>query len=754
MLAYNRFMENHQKNTFLKLTGVSCASCVKTIETALQEVENVNKAEVNFAERMATVSGNVDPEALIKAVKAVGYDAKVFVDNGTEASLGEESQEQELYKKLLKKTWVGLVVGIFLFIVGTFKLIPPLTTLTGQISWFIIGIVALFTLIYSGSHFYIGAWKSFRVHNATMDTLIALGTGAAWLYSMVVVLIPRLIPISAAHVYFEIAVILVALVDLGQALEIRARGKTSDAIKKLLDLRPKTARVVRGTQEIDIPISQVVVGDILRVRPGDKIPVDGLITSGHSSVDESMLTGESMPVNKNAGDKVIGATINKLGTFLFKAEHIGKDTALAQIIALVKKAQGSKPPIAKLADKVSAIFVPSVLIIAVITALIWFNFGPSPSYVLVTAMTVLIIACPCALGLAAPISVIVGVGKAAEHGILIRNGEALQQASMLTVIILDKTGTITVGKPAVTALHPFNAWDKDKLLQYAASIETGSEHVLGEAILNAAKEKKLAPLPIKNFEAIIGRGIKAIANDQFILFGNFKLMAENDIKISPEQKRLAEKLANMGQTPMFLTANGNLQGIIAVADPIKPESKAAIQRLQNLGLKIIMITGDNSMTAHAVAKQVGIKDVIAEVLPQDKSFKVAELQAEGEIVGMVGDGINDAPALAQADVGIAIGTGADVAIESADIALMSGSLHGVADAISVSKKTLGNIKQNLFGAFIYNVLGIPIAAGILYPFFGVLLNPIVAGAAMAFSSVTVVSNANRLRWAKIRDKKS
>jgi Cu+-exporting ATPase len=606
-------------------------------------------------------------------------------------------------------------------------------------------------MIYSGRHFYVGAWKAFLSHNANMDTLIALGTGAAWLYSMIVTIIPHKFPPQAAHVYFEAAAIIIALIDLGQALEIKARGKTSLAIKRLLGLEAKTARVVRGTQEIDIPISDVIVGDIVRVRPGEKIPVDGVVTEGHSSVDESMLTGEPLPVAKNAGDKVVGATINKLGTFLFKADHVGKQTVLAQIVNLVKKAQGSKPPIARLADLVSSVFVPTVMILAIITGLIWFNFGPLPkiTYILITTMTVLIIACPCALGLAAPISVMVSVGKAAEYGILIRNGAALQKSSQLTVIVLDKTGTITQGKPSVTAIETTKNLDPTILLQWAASIESGSEHPLAEAIVAAAKERKLDLLESKDFAAEAGKGVSGLIENKKVLFGNLKLMSENNISLENFLEK-AKELANLGQTPMFLAVDNQIAGIIAVADPIKEDSKEAIARLHQLGLQIFMITGDNETTARAVAKQVGVDEVLAEVLPQDKSQKVAELQSEGEIVGMVGDGINDAPALAQADVGFAIGTGTDVAIESADVTLMRGSLHGVTDAIIISKKTLRNIKQNLFGAFIYNVIGIPIAAGILYPFTRMLLNPIIAGAAMAFSSVTVVSNANRLRSMKIR----
>ena len=527
----------------------------------------------------------------------------------------------------------------------------------------------------------------------------------------------------------------------------RARGKPSEAIKRLIGLQPKTARVIRNGQEMDVPISEVGLDETLRVRPGEKIPVDGVIIEGHSSVDESMLTGEPMPVEKKVGDEVTGGTLNTSGTFLFQAKHIGADTALARIIEMVRRAQSSKPAIGRLADKISSVFVPAVLIIAVLTLLAWFNLGPEPklSFMLVTTMTVLIIACPCALGLATPISIMVGVGKAAEYGILIRNGEALQQAGKLTTVVLDKTGTVTAGHPTVTMLVPIAGFDDKQLLIFAASLEAGSEHPLAQAIVEAAHTRSLSLLPLSGFEALTGRGVRGSVDGRAVLFGNARFMNEQGIELDDLPTRAAQ-LAEQAQTPMYLAVDGKAAGIVAVADPIKPDSKAAIARMHALGLKVVMITGDNHATADAVARQVGIDEVLAEVLPGDKAAKVAELQGRGKVVGMVGDGINDAPALAQADVGYAIGTGTDVAIESADVTLMRGSLHGVPDAIAISRATVRNIKQNLFGAFIYNVLGIPIAAGVLYPFIGLLLNPVIAGAAMAMSSVTVVSNANRLRW--------
>lgn len=733
---------------YFSIMGMHCASCARTIEKALHQVPGVQSAEVNFAQRTAHVTGSAKLNDLFVAVKTAGYEAKLINDSVVEEDTVAQ-EEMQLYKNLLRKTWIAGLVGVVLMILGIFAILPPLTTVTGQIIWLMLGIITIIIMIYSGGHFFVGAWQAFKNHNANMDTLIALGTGAAWLYSMIVVIVPQLFPAAAAHLYFEAAIIIIALVNLGAALEIRARGKTSLAIKNLMNLQPKNAHIIRNEQEIEVPIAEVVMGDIIRVRPGEKIPVDGIIIEGHSLVDEAMVTGESMPVAKKVGDNVVGATINKSGSFLFKAERVGKATVLAQIIALVKKAQGSKPPIARLADIVSGFFVPTVMLIAIVTALIWFNVGETPALVLVTAVTVLIIACPCALGLAAPIAVIVGIGKAAENNILIRNGAALQQASQLTTIVLDKTGTITEGHPRVTAIKPLSNWDTTRLLQYAASVEINSEHPLAEAIMMSAKEQNISLLEVHDFMALSGYGVQATIKKQNVLLGNVKLMQQQQIDII-ELENHADEFAAQGQTPIYLAVENKLVGIIAVADPIKADAIAAIKRLKNLDLTVVMITGDHRATAAAVAKQVGIDVVLAEVLPAEKSEKIMELQADNQIVGMVGDGINDAPALTQADVGFAIGTGTDIAIESADVALMRGSLHGVADAITISQRTMNNIKQNLFGAFIYNVLGIPIAAGILFPLWGILLNPMIAGAAMAFSSVTVVSNANRLRFLKIK----
>jgi Cu+-exporting ATPase len=571
---------------------------------------------------------------------------------------------------------------------------------------------------------------------------------------MLITLFPEIVPSLARHAYFEAATIIIALINFGSALEMRARGKTSEAIKRLIGLQPKTARVIRDGIEQDIPIADVGLDETLRVRPGEKIPVDGHIIEGHSSVDESMLTGEPLPIEKKAGDEVVGGTINKSGSFLFQAKRIGRDTALARIIEMVRQAQNSKPAIGRLADKISSVFVPSVLIISVITFMVWANFGPEPrlSYMLVSTMTVLIIACPCALGLATPISVMVGVGKAAEYGVLIRNGEALQAAGKLTTVVLDKTGTVTEGSPTVTDIVTTGNWQEDEVLRYAASIESGSEHPLAEAIVDAAKVKGLQLESASSFEAVAGHGVTGSLGGKTVALGNEKLMHTGGVDID-ELATDAEILALTAQTPMYLAVDSRLVGLIAVSDPIKKDSKSAIDRLHRKGIKVVMLTGDNQKTADVVAQQVGVDEVIADVLPEDKAGKVAELQARGDIVGMVGDGINDAPALARANIGFAIGTGTDVAIESADITLMRGSLHGVPDAIDISRATVRNIKQNLFGAFVYNSLGIPVAAGILFPFFGILLNPIIAGGAMAMSSVTVVSNANRLRLFKAGGKR-
>jgi Cu+-exporting ATPase len=732
----------------LLIEGASCASCVSKIETALQAVLGVESAEMNLAQRTVSVMGSASSLPLIDAIKNIGYKAQTLNDKSDDQVMVEKDRADQLYyKRLIGNTTVALGLGVPLMIYGLFIGEMTVSTTAERIVWGFVGLVTLLVMATSGRHFYIGGWKSIGSHTANMDTLIALGTGAAWLYSMLVVFLPQLLPEMARHVYFEATAMIIGLINLGLALEVKARGRTSEAIKRLIGLQAKTARVVRDGKEVDILIENVVLDDIVRIRPGDKVPVDGVVIDGRTNMDESMLTGESVPVGKKIGDTVATGTLNKTGSILFKASRVGKDTALAQIIDMVKHAQNSKPPIGRLADVIAAYFVPSIMIIAVISALVWLNFGPSPTvaFAVVSATTVLIIACPCALGLATPMSVMVGVGKAAEAGVLIGNGEALQTASKVTVMVVDKTGTITLGQPKVTDVVLASAMSKAQALQLAASLEAGSEHPLAQAIVDSAKEQGIDPGRVTDFNAIAGHGVEGVVDTQRVYFGNQRLMHDKNIEIDAYLEQ-AQAFAEDAKTPMYLAVEGELAAIVAVADPIKNDSIAAIERLQTNGLRVVMLTGDNRATAAAVAKKVGITEFYAEVLPQDKTDKIKQLQMEGEIVGMTGDGINDAPALAIADVGFAIGTGTDVAIESADITLMRGSLHGLADAIAISKATLKNIKQNLFGAFIYNAAGVPIAAGILYPFFGLLLSPVIAGAAMAFSSLTVVLNANRLRF--------
>jgi Cu+-exporting ATPase len=750
-----------EQQIHLSIGGMSCAGCVAAVEKALQAVPGVAEASVSFAEHTALVSGTADVDTLVRAVVDAGYEAAEM--KGLDEEQAErEAKELAHTRQLFKQAAVAALVGFPLMSAGMAGKLPPLAG--GTAFWLFIAVVTLAAMLYSGRHFFIGAWKQFKHHNANMDTLIAIGTGSAWFYSLAITLAPNSVPTLAQHAYFEAATIIIALINFGSALEMRARGKTSEAIRRLVGLQPKHARVVREGKELDVAIITVGLGETVRVRPGERIPLDGTIIDGHSYVDESMISGEPLPVDKVKGDEVIGGTINTSGSFLYQVKRIGKDSVLAQIIEMVRTAQGSKPAIGRLVDKVAGVFVPTVLILAVVTFLAWYNFGPSISmdggyagapggsasalsYAVVATMTVLIIACPCALGLATPISIMVGVGKAAEYGILIRNGEALQQAGRLDTIVLDKTGTVTEGRPQLTDIIPFHGADEAHLLAIAATVEANSEHPLAAAIVAAADERGLERLEIARFEAVSGRGVQAEMNGQQILIGTQAFLTENGVFLGHLQQD-GERLAAAGKTPIYMGLNQAGAGVFAVADPIKADSAAAIARLHKAGLKVVMLTGDHRHTAGAVAKLVGIDAVIAEVLPQDKDKHIERLQQQGRIVAMVGDGINDAPALARADVGFAIGSGTDVAIASADVTLMRGSLHGVADAIAISNATVRNIKQNLFGAFIYNSLGIPVAAGVLYPLLGILLNPMVAGAAMALSSFTVVSNANRLRFFK------
>ncbi|MCX8049602.1 MAG: heavy metal translocating P-type ATPase [Methylohalobius sp.] len=732
----------------LSIIGMRCAGCVKTVENALKRVAGVKAVNVNFADHTAVVEGTADLEQLREVLQEVGYDAAAM--ESFEDLEAQERLEEERYRSLLTKSALAAAWGVPLMLGEWFGIWPRIGTPEGSDVWAVIALITFLVMYYAGGHFFSGALKSLRGGAANMDTLIALGTGAAWLYSTIVIDFAEVLPHEATHPYFEAAVIIIAFVTLGGALETRARGKASAAIRRLIGLQPRTARVVRNGREMDIPIEQVGIGEILRVRPGEKIPVDGIIVEGHSSVDESMLTGESIPVEKTKGAEVIAGTVNLMGSFLMRATRIGRDTVLAHIIESVRRAQSSKPEIGRLVDQVAAVFVPAVVAIAAFSFLLWWAIGPDPAlgYAFVTSMTVLVIACPCALGLATPISIMVAVGRAAQSGILIRNGEALQSAGRLTTVVLDKTGTVTAGKPKVTAVEAQPGWTEDQVLQFAASVEANSEHPLAGAVLSEAQAREQKLLPVTGFKAIAGKGVRAEYNGQRILFGNLALLEAEGIGVGPISQRL-DAYAGQGQTPMVLAVDGKIVGVLVVADTIKPDSKQAIHELKALGVKVWMVTGDNEKTARAIALQAGVDEVRAQVLPEDKAQVVRELQARGEIVGMVGDGINDAPALAQANVGFAVGTGTDIAIETGDVVIMHGSLLKVPEAMRLSQATVRNIKQNLLGAFIYNVLAIPVAAGLLYPLFGILLNPVIAGAAMAMSSVTVVTNANRLRYMKL-----
>jgi len=728
----------------LSISGMSCAGCVASVENALRNVDGVENATVNFAEHTASVEGNVSVDDLIKSVVSAGYGAAEMVANDKEQLEEKEQDELIHYSKLMHQALVAAALGVPLFATGMSNLLPKLEGYQAQIFWLIIGFLSLAIMIYSGQQFYMGAWNSFKNKRANMDTLIALGTGAAWLYSTAIVLFSHYLPQQVQHVYYEAAVIIIAFITFGSALETRAKGKTSQAIKRLIGLQPDTACVIRNGAEVDVAIENIGLEDTLKVRPGERVAVDGEIIEGYSAIDESMLTGEPIPVEKKVGDEVSAGTINKTGSFLFVSKRIGKDTALARIIKLVRQAQASKPDITRLVDKVASVFVPVVLIIAMITFVSWMYFSGDITLAVVATITVLIIACPCALGLATPISIMVGVGKAAEYGVLIRNGDALQQAGKVTSVVLDKTGTVTEGRPAVTEIKTIEDYSENEILYVAASLEASSEHALATAIVQAAEEKKLKLNTLQSFDALSGQGIIATLDNKAVLLGNMSLMKSHNVNTS-ELLDYATGCAAEGKTPIYIAIEGKAVAVITVSDPVKDDSLNAIKRLQQKNINVVLLTGDNKLTAQAVAKQMGINHVVSEVLPEDKVKEVERLQRAGEIVGMVGDGVNDAPALVKADVGFAIGTGTDVAIESSDVALMRGSLHGVADAIEVSQATLRNIKQNLFGAFVYNSLGIPVAAGVLFPFIGVLLNPMIAGAAMAMSSVTVVSNANRLR---------
>jgi len=739
----------------LKVSGLKCASCVRRVEQAVEGVPGIHDASVNLATETLTIEytpKRTDLAAVRGTVRAEGFDLGPEPIRPVEAaapSPGDVNARE--FRSLMRKFWFAAAVSIptivfsYPTIFGMRGILPP-ESMTLRLVWGALGLLTLPVLLYAGGHFYRGLWAAFRHRTADMNTLIGVGIAAAWLYSTVAVLVPSLFPRGdLAEVFYDVTAVVTALVVLGQALEVKAKGRSSEAIRKLIGLQPKTAHVVRGGREIEIPAQEVVLGDIVVVRPGERISVDGEITEGGSAVDESMVTGESLPVEKHVGDPVIGATINKTGSFKFRATKVGKDTVLSQIIRMVEQAQGSKAPIQRLVDLVSSYFAPAVMILALLGFMIWYTFGPQPAvaYALIVFVTVLIIACPCALGLATPTSLMVGIGKGAENGILIRSGQALETAHKLDTIVLDKTGTMTKGQPSVTDVVAA-ASDAAFVLRMAASVERGSEHPLGEAIVAGAQSRGIALGESTAFEALPGRGVKAVVEGKAVVLGNRRLMEERAYEVG-DLAAAADRLADEGKTPMFVAVDGKIIGIVAVADTLKEDTVAAVRTLKNMGLEVVMLTGDNRRTADAIARAVGVDRALAEVLPETKADEISRLQAAGKRIAMVGDGINDAPALARADIGIAMGTGTDVAIEAADITLVKGSLRGVITAIQLSRATMRNIKQNLFGAFIYNSLGLPVAAGILYPAFGILLSPLIAAAAMAFSSVTVVTNANRLR---------
>ncbi|HET6886013.1 MAG TPA: heavy metal translocating P-type ATPase [Rubrobacteraceae bacterium] len=742
----------------IPVTGMSCASCVGRVEQAIEKVPGVLEANVNLASEKATVryfAGGVEHRDLEIAVEGAGYGL----------ARGEEYPNEREYEKL-KTDFLLAAVLTALILAGSLPMMLGLEPLIPMM-WLSFVLLGLATPVqfWAGRRFYRGAWGALKHGQANMNTLVVMGTSAAYLYSAVAALAPGLFAAGRADVYFDTSALIITLILLGRLLEAGAKGRTNEAIKKLAGLQAKTARVVRGGEELDVPVEDVRAGDIVVVRPGEKVPVDGRVVSGGSAVDESMITGESIPVAKREGDEVIGATMNTSGSFRFQATKVGEDTALHQIMRMVEEARGSKAPIQRLADRISAVFVPAVIGVAAVTFLIWLLFGPEPAltFALLNTVAVLIIACPCAMGLATPTSIMVGTGKGAESGILVRGGEALEGAHKLDTVVLDKTGTLTRGEPELTDIVLTNGIPEEELIRLLASAELGSEHPLGEAIVRGAKDRGLPPTEADAFEAISGGGIRARVEGREVLVGSRRFLSASGLSEDGLGAR-SEELAREGKTPIFVAVDGEAAGLVAVADVVRDESREAVEQLHALGLEVTMLTGDDRRTAEAIARKLGIERVVAEVRPEDKACEVKRLQAEGKRVGMVGDGINDAPALAQADVGIAIGTGTDVAMEAADLTLISGDVRGVARAIELSRATVRNIKQNLFWAFAYNVALIPVAAGILYPLvsdgsvpwvlspvigeYG-FLNPVLAAAAMALSSVTVLSNALRLRRANV-----
>ncbi len=725
----------------LSIAGIHCAGCVRAVETALQGVAGVTAANVNFAERTAVVHGTqLDADRLVAAVRQAGYTAAVLPEDDDQALT--EAEVREVRQRFVQAAVAG-AAGIVLMLGMHLGVLPPTQQAPGL--WLLIGLGVLGVMGFAGGRFYRGAVANWRTPN--MDTLIALGTGAAWAYSMGVVVFPEQVPTAARFAYFEASVMVIALVTLGQALESRARGRTAQALRALMDLRPATARVIRSGQEETLPLSQVGLDETVHIRPGERIPVDGVIVEGMADVDESMLTGEPMPVAKQGGDAVVGGTLNRDGRLRVRVTRIGRDTVLSRIVSQVRQAQASKPAIGRTVDRVAAVFVPAVLGVAVITFAAWMMFGPEPrlSYAIATAVTVLVIACPCALGLATPLSLMAGVGKAAEHGILVRDGEVLQAARRVSAVIVDKTGTLTQGEPALERIRPAEGWAAESVLRFAAAAEQGSEHPLAQAVRTAFQERA-EPLPAaEDFRMTPGRGIEARVEGHRVRVGSPAFVEAAGVPVA--QADAADGSQPPGVTRVSVAIDGALAGYLELADPLRADSRTAVQRLQSLGLRVVMMTGDAPATAESIATAVGLDptDVRARATPEDKAAAVGRLQAEGYRVAMVGDGINDAPALAAADLGLAMGNGTDIAMETAGATLLRSSLHGVADTIAISRATVRNLYQNLTAAFGYNVVAIPVAAGVLYPLTGWLLSPVIAGGAMALSSITVVSNANRLR---------
>jgi Cu+-exporting ATPase len=746
----------------IPVTGMTCAACQSRVQRTLAKVPGVADASVNLMMGNATVSYDpkaVQPDALVESIRATGYGAELPVTDRTpfEEQEARDKAQTEEFEDLRRKAIASGVVGALAMIVSMLHQVPI------RAANYILFITTLAVMSWAGRHFYTRAWASFRHHAADMNTLIAVGTGAAFLYSVVATFAPPLFIRNglAPDVYYETVVIIIALILTGNAFEARAKRQTSSALRALASLQPRTARVARAAsaggseQEIDVPIEQVSAGDVVLVRPGERLPVDGGVVSGESAIDESMITGESFPVAKRAGDRVIGGTINRTGALRYRATTLGADSTLSQMVKLMRDAQGSRAPIQGLADRVSGIFVPVVISISILTFVVWFVTGDIVGMTgplvraFAAAVTVLIIACPCAMGLAVPTAVMVATGKGAELGILIKGGEALQEVGTVTTVALDKTGTVTEGRPTVTdvVLVPGAALTEADLLAWVASLETMSEHPLADGIVRYARERGLALDSPEDFKSLSGRGAIGTVRGRALVVGNAALMTEHGIDVAALRAR-AEALAADGKTPIYAAVDGRLAGLIAVADPIKQTSREAIARLHAMGLEVVMLTGDNARTAEAIAREAGIDRVVAGVLPEGKVDEIKRLQGEGRVVAMVGDGINDAAAMAQS-VGIALGTGTDIAIEAADVVLMRGDLRSVPQAIALSRRTMRTMKQNLFWAFIYNVIGIPVAAGVLYPALGLLLSPIVASAAMAFSSVSVVTNSLRLRRAPI-----